>query len=137
MSKGLPYSLDDLYGRVSKLESGDGSAKITVASISDASDVGKSVLVAADRPAARTALNLDRVQQTDTETQIKSADGNVWFYTGSSGTGIYNSTTKTTKKLDLTGVAVADLATGADAAAIVTGFNALLKSLRDAGIIAS
>lgn len=31
--------------------------------------------------------------------------------------------------------AVADLAAGADAAAIVTGFNALLKSLRDAGFL--
>jgi hypothetical protein len=35
------------------------------------------------------------------------------------------------------GAAVADLAAGADTAAIVTGFNALLASLRAAGIIAS
>lgn len=92
-----------------------GDVTVTSSDISDASTVGKAVLVAKDAAAARTAIGAGTSSLTIGTTATTAMAGNTFVQ----------------------GVAVADVASGADAAALVTSVNALLASLRTAKMIAS
>jgi len=130
----LYLSKSDFEAKYTKDSEDGGSASVTSSSITDATETGKAVLTAKDRPAARAAINIDRVQQNDTETRIVSADGKAWFYTGSSGTGFFDQTSNKTTKFPGQGVAVTDPAGDTPTKA---EFTALLASLRASGAIAS
>lgn len=115
-NKGLPRSLDELYARVSKLEGGSGgTTTVTSADISDATAVGKAVLVAKDAAAARTSIGAGTSSLALGTTATTAMAGNAFVQ----------------------GAAVADLAADADLPTTVAKVNALLAALRTAKIIAS
>lgn len=115
-NKGLPRSLGELYARVSKLEGGSGGATtVTSANITDASAVGKAVLVAKDAATARSSIGAGTSSLALGTTAATAMAGNTFVQ----------------------GAAVANLAADADSATTVATVNALLAALRTAKIIAS
>jgi hypothetical protein len=102
--------------------SGGGSGEVTSADITDATSVGRSVLTAADAAAARTAIGAGTSNLTIGTTASTAKAGN---YTPPDAT-------TSTRGLVLMGAAVADATDGSD---VVDQFNALLASLRAAGML--
>lgn len=103
---------------------GNGGGEVTSADITDATTVGRSVLTAADAAAARAAIGAGTSNLTIGTTASTAKAGD---YTPP------NATTST-RGLVLMGAAVADATDESD---VVAQLNALLASLRAAGMLAT
>ena len=114
-----------------------GESSVTSADITDATTIGKALITAANTAAGRSALGASAIG-SGVFVAADAAAARSALGAGTSSLAL--GTTATTAMAGNTfvqGAAVADVASGADAAALVTSVNALLASLRTAKIIAS
>lgn len=116
---------------------GGGETSVTSGDITDATTVGKALITADDAAAGRTALGASAVGSgVFVAADAAAARSAIGAGTSSLVIGT-TATTAMAGNAFVQGAAVADVASGADAAALVTSVNALLASLRTAKIIAS